>query len=185
MDVNQQSSGSKKMAVFSILGLIIVLFVVWVAMQPAEFKISRSLTISARPEVLFSQVNNLHHFNEWNPWAKIDPNSVATFEGADEGVGAIMRWNGNQDVGQGSMSLVESRPHEYIQFKMEFLKPFQATNIAEFSFKEEGEQTIVTWSMSGKNNFVGKAMNMIMNCDKMVGGQFEKGLSNLKAIVEK
>jgi len=167
-----------------IFGAIIAIFIAIVATRPDDFRITRSLEIKAPASSLFSQVNNLHNFNEWNPWAKIGPNSKVIFEGASEGVGAIMRWEGNNEVGSGNMTIMESRPNEFVQFKMEFLKPMQATNTAEFTFKQEGNETIVTWSMYGKNNFMGKAVSLFMNCDKMVGDQFEKGLSNLKSIVE-
>ena len=95
-----------------------------------------------------------------------------------------MRWAGNKKVGQGSMTIIESRPDEFISFKLEFLKPFAATNTAEFTFTSENDQTTVTWTMYGKNNFKSKAMGLIMNCEKMVGGQFEKGLAALKSVVE-
>jgi len=114
----------------------------------------------------------------------LDPNSKSTFEGPAEGVGAKMSWAGNNKVGVGSMAITESRPSEFIQFKLEFQKPMQATNIAEFSFKPEGDQTNVTWTMMGTNNFMGKVMGLVMNCDKMVGGQFEQGLASLKEVVE-
>jgi hypothetical protein len=95
-----------------------------------------------------------------------------------------MRWAGNRNVGVGSMTIIESRPDNYIQFKLEFLKPFKATNRAEFNFEFDGENTTVTWRMTGTNDFVGKLMGLLMNCDKMVGGQFEKGLVTLKSVVE-
>ena len=95
-----------------------------------------------------------------------------------------MRWVGNNKVGQGSMTITESRPDDFIRFKLEFLKPFAATNTAEFTFNYENDQTTVTWTMYGKNNFMGKAIGLVMNCEKMVGGQFEKGLATLKSVVE-
>ena len=170
---------------FICLFIIIIVFLVVVAMQPNDFRITRSIVIISPASDIFPHVNNPLKFNEWNPWAKIDPAAKNSFEGSTEGVGSIMRWEGNNQVGSGSMTNMESRPNEFIQFKMEFLKPMQATNIAEFTFQPEGSSTLVTWSMYGKNSFMGKAINLIMNCDKMVGGQFEKGLANLKAIVEK
>jgi hypothetical protein len=95
-----------------------------------------------------------------------------------------MSWSGNNKVGVGSMTVIESQQNDVIRFKLEFLKPMQATNTAEFTFKPEGNQTTVVWSMSGTNNFMGKIMSVFMNCDKMVGGQFEQGLASLKEIVE-
>ncbi|MFZ4761341.1 MAG: SRPBCC family protein [Alphaproteobacteria bacterium] len=173
------------MIIIYIIGGIIGIFLAVIALQPNNFRVTRSLSMSAPPSAIFPHVNNLHNFNEWNPWAAIDPHANNVFEGASEGVGAVMRWEGNNKVGSGSMINTQSRQNEFIQFKMEFIKPMQATHIAEFTFTPQGEQTTVTWSMYGSNNFMGKALGLIMNCDKMIGDQFEKGLLNLKAIIEK
>ena len=161
-----------------------IIFIIVAAMQPAAFRITRTGTITAPPSVVFAQVNNLQTWAAWSPWAKLDPEAKNSFEGPTSGVGAIMRWSGNNKVGQGSMTIMESRPDEFISFKLEFLKPFAATNTSEFTFNSENNQTNVTWSMYGKNNFMSKAVGLIMNCDKMVGGQFESGLAALKAVVE-
>ncbi|MBL8013471.1 MAG: SRPBCC family protein, partial [Candidatus Omnitrophica bacterium] len=114
----------------------------------------------------------------------MDPNSKISYEGASSGVGAVFKWAGNNQVGEGSNTIVESRPGELITIRLDFIKPFPGTSSAEFTFKPEGAGTMVTWSMSGKNNFIGKAMSLVMNCDKMVGGQFEKGLAGLKQVSE-
>ena len=114
----------------------------------------------------------------------MDPNAKEVHEGPAAGAGAKMSWSGNNKVGEGSMTITESRPNDFVRFRLEFLKPFAATNTAEFTFKPQGNQTVVTWSMFGHNNFMGKAMGLIMNCDKMVGGQFEKGLAQLKSVAE-
>ncbi|MEA3208697.1 MAG: hypothetical protein QOE70_1754 [Chthoniobacter sp.] len=171
---------------YILLGLaaIIVIFLIVVAFQPADFRISRSAIVAAPPAAVFEQVNDFHKWNAWSPWAKLDPNAKNTFEGPPAGVGAGFAWAGNNEVGEGRMTITESEPNELVLMKLEFIKPFAATNITEFTFKPEGNQTAVTWSMSGHNNFIGKAMSLIMNCDKMVGGQFEQGFANLKAIVE-
>ena len=161
-----------------------VIFVIVVAMQPSDFRVTRTATTSAPAAAVFAQVNELQKWEAWSPWAKLDPDAKNSFEGPASGTGAIMHWAGNNKVGVGSMTITESRPDEFIQFKLEFLKPFKATNTAEFTFTSENDQTGVTWSMYGKNNFMGRAMGLIMNCDKMVGGQFEKGLAALKSVVE-
>jgi hypothetical protein len=106
------------------------------------------------------------------------------YEGAPTGIGAIYTWTGNKEVGEGRMTIIESRPSDLIRIKLEFFKPFRATNTAEFTFKPEGNQTSVTWSMTGKNNFMAKAVHLFMNMDKMIGGQFEKGLAQMKSVVE-
>ena len=144
----------------------------------------RSATISAPAPAVFAQVNDFHNWEAWSPWAKLDPAAKATFEGPSTGTGAIFKWAGNKEVGEGSMTITESRPSDLIRIKLEFLRPFEATNSAEFTFKPEGNRTGVTWSMEGKNNFIAKAVCLFMNMDKMVGGQFEQGLAQMKAVVE-
>jgi len=163
---------------------IVVVFVGVVAMQPSDFRVARTATISAPAPAVFAQVNDFHNWEEWSPWAKLDPAAKNSFEGPSAGSGAIFRWAGNKEVGEGSMTITESRPSDLIRIKLEFLKPFQATNTAEFTFKPEGDQTAVTWSMAGKNNFISKAICLFMNMDKMVGGKFEEGLAQMKSVVE-
>ena len=166
------------------LAAIVVVFVVVVAMQPSEFRVVRSAKISAPAPAVFAQVNDFHKWEAWSPWAELDPAAKNSFEGPSAGTGAIFRWAGNKEVGEGGMTITESRPSDLIRIKLEFLKPFEATNTTEFTFRPEGDQTAVTWSMAGKNNFIAKAMCLFMNMDKMVGGQFEKGLASIKSIVE-
>ena len=166
------------------IGVIVVVFLLVVALQPAEFRVVRSASMSAPPPVVFAQVNDFHKWEAWSPWEKLDPALKRTYEGPSEGTGAIYRWVGNNQVGQGSMTITESRPSDLIRIKLEFLKPFASTADTEFTFKPEGNQTAVTWSMAGKNNFLAKAMCLFMNMDKMVGGQFEQGLAQMKSLVE-
>jgi uncharacterized protein YndB with AHSA1/START domain len=167
-----------------VIAVIVVVFVIIVALQPAEYHVARTATIAAPAEVVFEQVNELKKWDAWSPWVKIDPAMKQTYEGPASGTGAISRWAGNNQVGEGSMTITESRPNELIRFNLEFIKPMAGTSTTEFSFKPEGNQTTVTWSMSGRNNFIAKAMCLFMNMDKMVGGQFESGLTQMKSIVE-
>jgi len=164
------------------IAAIVIVFLIVAAMRPSNFRVTRSASIPASSAAVFPHVNNLHKFQDWSPWAKMDPAAKTAFEGPPEGTGAAFRWAGNKNVGEGRMILTESRPNELIRFRLEFIKPFAGTNTAEFTFQPEGNQTTVTWSMSGKNNFLMKAVGMFLNCDKMVGGQFEQGLANLKAV---
>jgi uncharacterized protein YndB with AHSA1/START domain len=166
------------------IAVIVVVFVVVVAIQLSEFRIARSATINAPPSAVFAQVNDFHNWEAWSPWAKLDPAAKATFGGPRAGKGAIFRWAGNEEVGEGSMTITESRPSDLIRIKLEFLKPFEATNTAEFTFKPEDNHTTVTWSMEGQNNFTAKAVCLFMNMDQMVGGQFEKGLASMKSVAE-
>jgi uncharacterized protein YndB with AHSA1/START domain len=165
------------------LAVILVLLAIVVALRPAAFRVVRSATISAPPAVVFAHVNDLHKWQTWSPWAKQDPAAKTIFEGPRAGTGAAMAWAGDK-VGEGRMTITESRASELVRFKLDFLKPFKATNTAEFTFTPEADQTVVTWSMSGKNNFMSKAVSLFMNCDKMIGGDFEKGLTDLKLMSE-
>jgi hypothetical protein len=172
----------KKILIF--LGVILAVFLVIVALQPADFRVSRSATIPAPAPAVFAQVNDLHKWQAWSPWEKLDPAMKRSFEGPPAGVGATYSWTGNKEVGEGRMTITESRPNELVLMKLEFFKPFAATNTSEFTFKTEGGQTAVTWSMAGRKNFISKAVCMFMNMDKMVGGQFEEGFANLKTVSE-
>lgn len=170
--------------ILTALAVLVLMLVVIVAMQPSDFRVSRSTTVAAPPIVPFGLVNDLHNWQKWSPWAKLDPAAKLTFAGPDSGAEASYTWNGNDKVGEGTMTITESQPTSLIRFQLDFVRPFKATNSAEFTFKPEGEQTLVTWSMSGHNNFLFKAVGLFMNCDKMIGGEFEKGLAELKSISE-
>jgi hypothetical protein len=161
---------------------IVVIFLVIVALQPSEFRVQRAAQIAAPVEVVFEQVNNLRKWQAWSPWERIDPALKRTYEGPVAGTGAFYRWAGNNKVGEGSMTITESRPNELIDFKLEFLKPFKATNAAKFTFKSEGNRTTVTWTMDGKKIFLTKAIGLFMSMDKMIGSQFEQGLANLSSV---
>jgi uncharacterized protein YndB with AHSA1/START domain len=174
------------MLVKILIGLvaIVIVFAGVVALLPSDFRIVRSATISAPAPVVFSQVNDFHRWEAWSPWAKMDPAAKNSFDGAPSGAGAIFAWAGNSKVGEGRMTLTESRPPELIRIKLEFLKPFAASNTAEFTFRPEGNETVVTWAMFGKKNFIARAVCLFMNMDKTVGGEFEKGLAQMKAVAE-
>jgi len=165
------------------LAVLVVVFFIIVATRPAEFRVSRSAAIPAPAAVVFEQVNSLHRFQGWSPWAKIDPACKYIYSGPETGVGASYTWAGNQDVGEGRMTIIESKPDELVRFKLEFLKPFAATNTAELSLKSIGDQTEVTWSIYGENNFMMKLFGLFMDFEKMTGADFERGLSNLKSVV--
>ena len=167
-----------------VLAVIAIVVVVVVAARPAEFRVSRTARIAAKPPAVFAQVNDFHKWDAWNPWAKLDPTMKQSYGGAPAGAGAVYTWVGNSQVGEGRMTLTESRPSDLIRIKMEFLKPFASTSTAEFTFRPEGDHTVVTWSMEGRNNFMAKAIHLVMNMDKMIGGQFEKGLAQMKAAAE-
>jgi len=167
------------------VAVAVVALVVYVATRPAEFSVTRSASFAAPAPAVFAQVNELRKWKAWSPWAKKDPNAKETYDGPAAGAGSSMAWAGNKDVGEGRMTIVESRPNELVRFKLEFFKPFAATNSAEFAFKEAAGRTAVTWTMRGHNGFIGKAMCLVFDMDRMVGGDFEQGLEGIRAIVER
>ena len=168
-----------------VIAVIAIAFVTIVLLQPDEFRVSRSATMTATPAAAFEQVNDFHNWDKWSPWAKLDPAMKQTYEGSPSGKGAIYTWTGNDQVGEGKMTILESQPNERILIQLEFMRPFASTNMTEFTFKPDGTSTVATWTMSGKNNFMSKAMHLVMNMDKMIGPDFEKGLADIKKTVEK
>ncbi len=145
---------------------ILALFLIIVALRPSHYRIARSTSISAPPEAAFAQVNDLHRWQEMSPYAQLDPDAKYTFKGPRTGIGSSLAWTGNNKVGEGRLTIVESRSNKLVRMKLEFLKPFKVTNTAEFTFQEEGNSTKATWSMFGKSKFMCKAMGLFMNMDK-------------------
>ncbi|HLH55963.1 MAG TPA: SRPBCC family protein [Verrucomicrobiae bacterium] len=162
-----------------IVGIALLGFTIAAAMRPSEFRISRSALMSAPPDVVFPHVNELRNWEAWSPWAKLDPKATTSYEGPQSGTGAAFAWAGNQKIGEGRMTIIESLPSQSIRFRLDFKKPFKGTNTADFDFMPENGQTRVTWTMSGHSAFIPKVIGMFINCDKMVGDQFEKGLADL------
>lgn len=166
--------------VLSALGVVAVLVALVVLGRPDAFVVSRSATVAVPAGRLFPLVNTLHAWNEWSPWAKFDPAAANTFAGPNAGVGASMAWSGNAKVGVGRMTIVESQPDTLIRLRLDFEKPMKATNISTFTFVPDGRGTHVTWTMSGTNNLAGKIFGTLVDFDRMLGTQFEKGLTDLE-----
>lgn len=159
--------------------------IAYVSLQPNSFRIARSAVVEAPPERIYPQINDFHNWERWSPWSRLDPAQVVTYDGSPLGAGAVMSWTGNNKVGAGKMKIAESSQNERIRIKIQFLKPMKAIHDVQFDLKPLGDtRTEVVWTMSGKNEFMGKAMHAFMNVDKMVGAQFEQGLASLKALVE-
>jgi hypothetical protein len=166
------------------LGIIVAVLLIIIAAQPSGFRVTRTMKMNVPASVVFAQVNDFHHWQDWSPWAKLDPAAKATYEGPSTGTGAQFVWAGNQDIGEGKMTIVESHPNDLIRIKLEFIKPFPGISTAEFTFKPIGDQTAVSWSMYGKKDFMAKAIGLVMNCNDMLGGQFDKGLTQMKTVAE-
>jgi hypothetical protein len=166
------------------IAVIIVLLLIVIAMQPAGFKVTRSAKFAALPSAVFANIAEFKKWRAWSPWEAMDPNLQRDYAGPEAGVGSQYHWVGNKKVGEGKMTITDTTPHQRILIKLEFLKPFVATNQAEFLFTPDGDGMTLTWSMTGQRNFMMKGMGLFMNFDKMIGGDFEKGLANLKRVVE-
>ena len=166
------------------LGALLALMLIVISLQPATFHVERSITMAAPPEAAFAQVNDLHAWGAWSPWEKLDPALKRTYDGAPAGIGAKYAWVGNKDVGEGRMTVEKSEPGKLVGIKLEFLKPFEATNTATFTFEKTPDGNKTTWAMDGNNNFISKAMCLVMDMDKMIGPDFERGLASLKTAAE-
>jgi uncharacterized protein YndB with AHSA1/START domain len=164
-----------------IVGLVILIigFVGFVASRPGDFRIERNALIGAPPEAVFPLINDFHQWKRWSPWEKLDPDMKKSFSGPTAGPGSSYAWSGNGKAGEGRMTVNESKPAEFVSITLEFKKPMTATNKTVFRLSPENGKTMVKWEMTGKNGFMGKAFSVFMNMDKMVGGDFEKGLATL------
>jgi uncharacterized protein YndB with AHSA1/START domain len=167
------------------LALLIAAFATVIWFQPDDYRLTRQTVIAAPAAAVFAQVNDLRKWDDWSPWAKLDPSAKVTFSGPQSGVGASFEWDGNDKVGAGTMAITESKPNDRIATRTDFTRPFEGTSNSDFVFSEAGGQTNVIWSMFGKQNFIGKAMCLFVSMERMLGPDFEKGLAQLKAAVEK
>jgi uncharacterized protein YndB with AHSA1/START domain len=165
------------------IALVLLVFLValmaFVATRPAEFRLVRSRTLAAAPELVYAFVNDFHKWPAWSPWEKLDPTMKREISGPSSGTGATYYWSGNSKAGEGRMTITDSRVPQSITIRLEFIKPWTATNTTQFEFAPKGSGTEVVWSMSGHNNFMAKAFSVFMNMEKMVGPDFEKGLASL------
>jgi hypothetical protein len=166
------------------LAAVIAIFAIFVATRPSALHVERSTVIAVPPAGAFAQVNDFHAWAAWSPWEKLDPQMKKTYGGPASGTGATYAWDGNNKVGAGRMTIEKSDKPAQISIKLEFLRPFTATNQATFTFSPSPEGTKVTWAMDGKNNWMMKAFHLFMNMDKMLGGDFERGLAAMKAAAE-
>jgi hypothetical protein len=169
-----------------LLGLValVAALVAYVASRPDAFRIERSQRIRANADAVFARINDLREFNTWNPFAAADPSTKIVYSGPSRGTGAAYEWDSTGRAGQGRMTIVEAQTARKVVMRLEFLKPFTATNTAEFSIVSEGAVTNITWAMTGTCGFVHKLCGLVFNSDKMVGGEFAKGLASLKHLVE-
>lgn len=171
------------------IGIAVVVLVaavlVYAATRPDAFRIERSARIKAPPEKAFALINDFHQWVSWSPWENIDPALKRIYSGAPSGVGTAYAWQGNSKVGEGRMEITASAPPSRIAIKLDFRKPFEAHNTAEFTLEHKDGVTNLTWAMYGPSPYLSKLMGLFFSMESMVGSQFERGLANLKSIAEK
>jgi hypothetical protein len=169
--------------ILAILIVIVVALLGYAATKPNTISYNRSTRINAPPEKITPLLNDFRKWIVWSPWEKKDPNLKRTFSGNPSGVGSIYAWEGNKNVGSGRMEILESSPSK-IRIQLDFITPFKANNVAEFTFVPQGGATDVHWVMTGPNLFIGKVMSVFLDFDKMIGKDFESGLAAMKAAAE-
>jgi uncharacterized protein YndB with AHSA1/START domain len=164
--------------------LLILVILAFAATRPDTFRVERSTTIHAPASRIYPMIADFHRWTAWSPWENIDPNLQRTYEGAPSGKGAGYGWVGNKKVGSGHMEITDASEPSRLVIKLDFLKPFEAHHIAEFTLTPQGDDTRVTWAMNGRSPYMMKVMGIFMSMDSMIGGDFEKGLANLKREAE-
>jgi len=175
----------KTLAIIAVIVVVVIVgILIHAATKPDSFRVQRTVNIKATPEKILPLINDLKAWPAWSPYEKKDPAMKRTYGAVTAGKGATYAWEGNKDVGQGSMEILESTPQKVV-IKLDFLKPFEAHNTAEFLLVPESATTGVTWAIYGPSPYMSKVMSTFMNFDKMIGGDFEKGLADLKTAAEK
>lgn len=173
---------------FKIIAIIILVIIaailIYAATRPDTFRIERSINIKATPDKIAPLINDFHNMQTWSAWEKVDPAMKRTYSGAESGVGAHYAWEGNKDIGSGSMEITESTPTK-IAMKLDFTAPFKAHNRVEFTLAPNGDSTTVNHAMFGPSPYISKLMGLVFSTEKMVGPKFEEGLATLKSIAEK
>src|SRR3978361_1236899 len=168
-----------------ILAVAIAVVLILAATKPDRFSVRREITVQAPAEKIFPLINDFHRWVAWSPWEHRDPALKRTYSGTESGKGAIYGWDGNKNVGSGRMEILESTLPSKIVIQLDFFKPFEGHNTAEFTMLPQGDTTNLTWTMTGPAVFMSKVMQVFMNLDRMIGRDFETGLANLKKLTEK
>ena len=172
-----------------IIGLIIAVLIAGVlvlaATKPDTFRVQRAASIKAPPEKVFAILNDFQKWGAWSPWEKKDPAMKRTFGATTSGKGAKYAWEGNKDVGKGSMEIAESSPSSRLTIKLDFIEPFEGHNIVDFTLEPKGDSTTVSWNIHGPMPFVSKVISIFCDMDGMIGEDFATGLASMKAAAEK
>lgn len=176
----------KKIILIALIVIVVPIAAIlaYAATQPDEFRVQRSASIQAPAEKIFPYLNDFHRSVDWSPYEKMDPDMKRVYSGAPLGKGAIYEWDGDSNAGAGRLEIVDAAPPSKVTYTLDFVRPFEARNIVEFTLDDKGGATDVTWAMHGPMPYISKVMCLFFDMDKMVGGDFEKGLANLKALTE-
>ena len=167
----------------AVVTVALAVLLAYAASKPDTFRVQRTARIEAQPEKIFPLINDLHQFNTWNPYERKDPNT-GIYRGPASGVGAAYAW-GSKKLGIGSMEITSASVPSAVTMNLEFIKPFAARNIVEFTLEPKGSATDVTWAMHGPSPYISKVMDVVFNMDRMCGRDFEAGLKNLQEIAER
>src|SRR5438093_13226167 len=174
---------------FKKIALVIVVLVaallIYAATRPDALHVQRAASIKAPPEKILPPINDFHSWSSWAPYEKLDPAMKRAYSGATNGKGAVYEWDGNSQVGQGRMEITDASHPSRVTIKLDFIRPFEGHNTAEFALVPQGNATNVSWTMDGRSPYVAKLMGVFIDMDNMVGKDFETGLANLKAIAER
>jgi len=171
----------------AVLAIAILIILVLASTKPDTFSVQRSIAVKAPAEKIFPLISNFHQWASWSPWENKDPAMKRSYSGSESGKGAVYAWDGNKNVGSGRMEILDASSPSKILIKLDFFKPFEGHNTAEFSLRPEGGGTAtnITWLMHGPAPFMHRLMQVFMNFDKMIGKDFEAGLAKLKSLAEK
>ncbi len=172
-----------------VLAIAIAIVLILAATKPGRFSVQREISVKAPPEKIFPLINDFHQWGLWSPYENKDPAMKRSYSGAANGKGAVYGWDGDRNVGSGRMEILDISAPAKIVIKLDFFKPFEGHNTAEFTMLPQGDATNlttdVTWLMHGPAPFMSKVMQVFMNIDNMIGKDFEVGLANLKRLTEK
>lgn len=171
--------------IFIFILVLVAGVIIFASTKPDTFRVQRQISIKAPAEKIFALINDFHKAEQWSPWEKIDPAIKRTYSGPENGVGAKYQWNGNSEVGQGSMEIVESTSSTKVRMKIDFITPFEGHSTVEFTLVPQGDSIILTQAMFGPNSLISKVMSLVFDCDKMIGEKYEEGLASIKVVAEK
>jgi uncharacterized protein YndB with AHSA1/START domain len=172
------------LGVGAVLALALLVILGLAATKPATFRVERKATIAAPAATVFANLNDFHRWAAWSPWEKLDPGMKKQYSGSASGAGSVYEWQGNKDVGKGRMTITDSRPNDHVTIHLEFLEPFPGDNQTTFTVNPSGTSSEVSWLMTGPNSFMGKVMSVFADMDTLIGGDFQRGLDNLKQVSE-